>query len=342
MRQSEGRPPIWRERKKGIQQRLAIPLHWIEWLCEWIAYGLSRWAFLDILEKLGRLTILTAVIFYFAESEQRLKQKHYQAWQTINLAQGKPGSGGRIDALQDLNEDGVSLTGVDLSQAYLVKIDLEGAVLREANFREANLDSANLQRARLRGANFQGANLVNANLQRANLINANLQEARGLGSTKLQGTNLAGAKLMYTNFIDANLEEAKLGSANLQGANLSSTKLQRAYLHSANLQEAVLANANLQEVDLTNVNLQKANLWQANLRGVNFAFANLQGADLRQANLQGITEWKSIKGISQANVNGVKKAPEGFVEWAISNGAVSVESDDWRTPGPKTRGHRTR
>ena len=46
-----------------------------------------------------------AVIFYFTESGDRRKQKHYHAWQVINTAQGKNGSGGRIEALQELNED---------------------------------------------------------------------------------------------------------------------------------------------------------------------------------------------------------------------------------------------
>lgn len=164
MQQSEGYPRTWQERKLVIQRRWTIPLHWIEWLCEWVAYGLGRWAFLDILEKLGRLTILTAAIFYFIESEERQKQKHYQAWQVINLSQGKSGSGGRIDALQDLNEDDVSLANVNLSKARLVKIDLEEAVLWEANFQDAKLDSTNFQRARLSWANLQGAKLVDANL----------------------------------------------------------------------------------------------------------------------------------------------------------------------------------
>ena len=41
------------------------------------------------------------LIFYFADQGGRLKQKHYQAWQVINTAQGKGGSGGplRIVAL---------------------------------------------------------------------------------------------------------------------------------------------------------------------------------------------------------------------------------------------------
>ena len=80
---------------------------------------LSRWSFLEVLEYLGSFSILIAVIFYFSESGDRLKQKHYQAWQVINTAQGKGGSGGRIEALQELDEDGVPLVGVDVSGAFL-------------------------------------------------------------------------------------------------------------------------------------------------------------------------------------------------------------------------------
>ena len=53
------------------------------------------------------------------ESKDRIKQKHYQAWQVINSAQGKGGSSGRIDALEELHQDGVLLVGVDVSDAFL-------------------------------------------------------------------------------------------------------------------------------------------------------------------------------------------------------------------------------
>ena len=56
--------------------------------------------------------MLLAVVSYFSESKDRIKQKHYQAWQVINSAQGKGGSGGRIDALEELHADGVPLVGV--------------------------------------------------------------------------------------------------------------------------------------------------------------------------------------------------------------------------------------
>src|SRR5262245_55093196 len=41
------------------------------------------------------------------------KDTNYQAWQVINSAQGKGGSGGRVDALADLVRNDVSLAGIN-------------------------------------------------------------------------------------------------------------------------------------------------------------------------------------------------------------------------------------
>ena len=73
--------------------RWALPVRGLEWALEWTAYFLSRWAFLEVLEYLSVLSVLVAVIFYFSEAGDRRKQKHYQAWQVINTAQGKVAAG---------------------------------------------------------------------------------------------------------------------------------------------------------------------------------------------------------------------------------------------------------
>src|SRR5271155_3094815 len=126
------RPDPWPQKKQSIEHAWTLPFWAIEWVLEWIAYALSRWAFLDVLEYLEGFSVLIAVIFYFSESGDRLKQKHYQAWQVINTAQGKGGSGGRIEALQELNHDGVQLVGVDVSGAFLRGVDLPKAELLRA------------------------------------------------------------------------------------------------------------------------------------------------------------------------------------------------------------------
>jgi hypothetical protein len=114
---------------------------------------------------------------------------NYQAWQVVNSAQGKGGSGGRIDALRNLVRNEQSLAGVNVDGAWLVGVDLRGADLEFASFKDANLQGANLTGANLKGANFEGANLTAAQLD----------------GTMLQGANLKGARLSAASLLGADL-----------------------------------------------------------------------------------------------------------------------------------------
>jgi hypothetical protein len=140
------RPAPWKHRKQVALSKWLIPFIAFEWIWEWAAFGLSNWSFLEVLEYLGSFSVLIAVIFYFSESGNRIKQRHYQAWQVINTAQGKGGSGGRIEALEELNADRVPLVGVDVSSAFLQQLDLHGAKLMRTDFSSADLRNSNLVR----------------------------------------------------------------------------------------------------------------------------------------------------------------------------------------------------
>jgi len=234
------RPAEWQIVKGEVRRRWMLPLRRFEWIFEWAAYGLSRWSFLEVLEYLGRLSVLIGVIFYFSESGDRTKQRHYQAWQVINTAQGKGGSGGRIEALQELNADKVPLVGVDASSAFLQGIHLE----------RASLVRADLSSADLRGSALRSADLTFADLHSANFRGSNLENA---------------------DFTDANLSDTDLAGSDLAGAKLDN--------------------------------------------------ANLSSADLRNADLEGIS-WQRIASVKSANIAGAKKAPVGFRDWALRNGAV--------------------
>src|SRR6266849_668665 len=159
------RPEPWNVRRQGLKRRWTVPLWAFEWFCEWIAYVLSNWSFLEVLEYLSSFGVLIAVIFYFGESGDRLKQKHYQAWQVINTAQGKGGNGGRIEALQELNTDGISLVGVDLSDAFLQGVHLERASLARSNFNAADLRESDFSLADFSDADLQSANLRQSTLR---------------------------------------------------------------------------------------------------------------------------------------------------------------------------------
>ncbi len=199
------RPAPWMVRKQGIPHRWLIPFIAVEWIFEWAAFTLSNWSFLEVLEYLGSFSVLIAVIFYFSESGDRVKQRHYQAWQVINTAQGKGGSGGRIDALQELNEDKVPLVGVDVSSAFL-----QGLHLRNANLLRSDFSSADLRNSDLTGVNFTLSNLNSANLRGAMLDHAKCNQA------DLRNSDLNGSSLVGVDFAGASLEGSDLRSANLQ------------------------------------------------------------------------------------------------------------------------------
>src|SRR6266699_3375391 len=172
------RPPEpWREFSKKALHRYLVPLYCANWVGEWTAYFLGKWSIFEVLEYVGSFSILIAVIFYFADAGDRLKQKHYQAWQVINTAQGKGGSGGRIEALHELNMDHIPLVGVDASGSFLQGVQLPKVNLLRCDLHAADLRDGNLQASNLAYANFQTANLRHTSLRGSNLMDANLEDA---------------------------------------------------------------------------------------------------------------------------------------------------------------------
>jgi Pentapeptide repeats (8 copies) len=121
------------------------------------------------------------------------KAANYQAWQVVNTAQGKGGSGGRIDALQDLTRNEVSLAGVRLDGAWLEGLDIPGADLRRASLTGANLRGAVLRGANLELADLSGADLTGADLSHASLKAAKLSQAV-LTTADVSGADLTGLR----------------------------------------------------------------------------------------------------------------------------------------------------
>jgi Pentapeptide repeats (8 copies) len=201
-----------RSRPQRFSTKMAAKAAWsrpfcaVEFVFEWTAYALSQWPLLEALEYLGSFGVLVAVVFYFAESGHRVMQRHYQAWQVINTAQGKGGSGGRIEALQELNADKVSLIGVDVSGAFLKGISLTKARLNRANF-----NAVDARNSAFRAADFSDADLRSANFRDSDLSGTDFSGA------DLAGADLTGSTLAECNFSGASLENAELHGADLQG-----------------------------------------------------------------------------------------------------------------------------
>jgi len=148
--------------------------------------------------------VVIAVALYFYESGDRIKQKHYQAWEVINTAQGKGGNGGRIEALQELDADRVPLVGVDVSGAFLQGVHLEKAYLARSNFSGADVrngvfESSDLSYADLRSANFRECNCAHISFRRSILDDADFWGA------DLTGVDLTDASLANTDLSNADL-----------------------------------------------------------------------------------------------------------------------------------------
>jgi len=200
-------PAPWKIRNRSAAPKWLTPFIALEWVLDWAAFALSNWKFLEVLEYLGTFSVLIAVIFYFSESGDRIKQRHYQAWQVINTAQGKGGSGGRIEALQELNADKVPLVGVDVSSAFLQGLNLKGANLMRSDFSSADIREGNLT-----AVDFTLANLNSANLREAALDHARFQDA------DLRGADLSGSSLEGVDFSGAVLDNADLSNADVKDA----------------------------------------------------------------------------------------------------------------------------
>jgi hypothetical protein len=193
-------------------------------MLEWVAFALSNWTLLEVLEYLGSFSVLVAVIFYFAESGDRVKQRHYQAWQVINTAQGKGGSGGRIEALQELNADKVPLVGVDVSSAFLQGLNLRNASLLRSDFSSADLRNSDFAGVDFTLANLNSANLRGAQLNRARFVQADLRNADMVGSS-LAGADLSGADLDDADLSTADLSEIRWqGLKSIKGANIAGVR----------------------------------------------------------------------------------------------------------------------
>lgn len=190
------------------------------------------------------------------------------------------------------------------------------------------LENASLSGAQLAGADLGGANFFGADLSKADLRGAQLgysikkSNITRILTANLEGANLQEADLSGASIVSMTLESANLHGARMAGARLLSSTLNRADLRDADLLQADLDYAKLHEVALRGASFVNAKLFNAELVNCDLSDVDFTGANLTEADLDGTTHYREIRSISGAIIGGVRNAPEGFVEWALDNGAV--------------------
>ena len=121
----------------------------------------------------------------------------------------------------------VNTLGTDSNSKILENVDLQGA-----SFRGADLSEARISNSDLSGADFSKVNLSKAVIFYSSFIKSNLNKANFTGA-KLHGSDLTDAKLTNAKFVRANLTHSDFSNAILTNADFTDANLSDARLETA-------------------------------------------------------------------------------------------------------------
>lgn len=300
-------------------------------LAAWLDKTPSISAFIKILDSLGKLGLLIAIVAFFRKipeweerakqeakrAEEEAKRRRFEYWQAIDsaytakrskegrffstalrialeeLAKERDTSGEPIKLIVDA--DGARLEEINLEGAYLYVCGLKGADLSGANLRNTKLEVVDGRWARLFGADLSGAQFIRGVLLTYALYDGETKFPIGFDPQKSEAYKIApGAFLQKAMLENASLWTANLEKANLQGANLKYAVM------GGNWRYTDLQNANLEEIKNADLDLCWANLQGANLNGARMKNVDILGADLRGARNITVEQIKEAKNWEQA------------------------------------------
>lgn len=196
------------------------------------------------------LSIILAVLFYVKEYPERKKQFQYQAWSVLDRATRIESSRARVLALEELCDEGVSLSEVNLEKANLNEIELNGVDLSMAHLNQAQLVKAELFYANFTNADLSESNCTEMVCYRSDLGFVNFQKAN------CSSANFRKANLMFVNFNEANLNGCDFSHANLKGASFDG-----ATINGANFKGAKIILEDLKKGQLSEVILPDGQMW---------------------------------------------------------------------------------
>jgi len=220
-------PAPWRQRRASIHRRWKVPFVFCEWCCERLAFQINQCALVRVLESLGKLSLLVAVVVYIwgipersRAVENAKKVKHYQAWQMINSAAGLSGDGGRKLALQDLCADEVNLDLINLSNAVFDGLQLHGCSMKRGNLDGTDFSSANIRLMNFYRASFRGSHSLGSRYLEACFVSVDARNAV-FNCCHFTASTFEGADLRGASFINCDAKNVSFRFADLRGASIS-------------------------------------------------------------------------------------------------------------------------
>jgi uncharacterized protein YjbI with pentapeptide repeats len=246
--------------------------------------------------------------------------KRAVAWQTVNSAVGKPGNAGRVDALQDLNRDGIQLDGISLSgHAVLVgPMDLANASMTHADFSDGTYINVNFSRANLDLSTWSNVTCESCGFQCSSLWAPTFSGSHfvwcdfGCPSNDLK----QGGALIESQFRG---DRTEFTVCNFAGAAFPMNLWASAYFNSCNLAYA----------DLTHVPFPPDNsLWCCNLYGANASLDFVKWAKNQVTtftNIVSLREWNYC--LTNRGLVFQKGGPD-FMNWASNQFSAFQKTND--------------
>jgi uncharacterized protein YjbI with pentapeptide repeats len=240
-----------------------------------------------LINNAGNIAIPVAVFIYFLEIGDRKEKKHYEAFQVIDSANGIETSYARFKAMQDLNNDNVSLRGIDvpnadLSGIELENVDLSSSDLQKVKFEKAILNGSNFHFSKLHEVDFSQCKLNNTDFTQATLINSKFFKTE-LYNAKMNTCILDGATINYCHFDGVSLCSSDLRRITANNSSLKNSHIQCAYFQESKLYKINFSNSDLSYSDFTGANLTGSNLTGASLQGANFESVDLELVEMKGA-----------------------------------------------------------
>jgi uncharacterized protein YjbI with pentapeptide repeats len=293
-------------------------------LAAWLDKSPPISAFLKVLDSLGKLGLLIAVVAFLRKipeweerAKQEAKRRQFEYWQAVDSAytskrskEGRFFSNALKIALEELakekdadgepiklvvDADGARLEGINLEDAYLYVCGLKGADLSGANLRNTRLEVIDGRWARLFGADLSGSQFVRGVLLTYALYDEKTKFPIGFDPQEAEAYKIAPGAFLE----GAMLENASLWTANLEKANLQGANLKYAVI-GGNWRYVNLHDADLKEIKNADLDLRWANLQGANLDGARMKNVDILGTDLRGARNITVEQIKEAKNWEQA------------------------------------------
>jgi hypothetical protein len=219
-------PETWREWRTRLGKARALTAS-PEWALRWAVHCLSGLALFKVLELLGRLVVLVALVSWLTEAHDRREAKHNQAWSLIMAAKGVAADGGRKNALENLLADRIALTGAPLQGAHFNALNLSKAQLFSADFTGGRLFYSELEKTALHGAIFNDALLKKVSFKEARVVATKFENTTfhdcDFTNASVYGVNFADAKQPMDPATLATLKAAKLCNVTLPTRELASS-----------------------------------------------------------------------------------------------------------------------